>query len=109
MGFAFENFDVVGRWRDRYKRSNDQIDTVTTLSSGREIRNIVEFKGMLMERKELVARNLARKMLTYATGRKLEAVDRGELDRMTAELDKRGNRLRELVRLVVKSQIFLKN
>ena len=48
-------------------------------------------------------------MLTYATGRKLEAVDRGELDRITAELEKRDNRLRELVRLVVRSQIFREN
>ncbi|RPF88969.1 MAG: DUF1592 domain-containing protein, partial [Roseibacillus sp. TMED18] len=109
MGFAFENFDVVGRWRDRYKRANGPIDTSSTLSSGREIKDIVEFKSMLMERKELIARNLAKKMLTYATGRKLEAVDRGELDRITAELEKRDNRLRELVRLVVRSQIFLKN
>ena len=109
MGFAFENFDVVGRWRDRYRGSNGPIDTVTTLSSGREIKDIVEFKSMLMERKELISRNLAKKMLTYATGRKLEAVDRGELDRITAELEKRDNRLRELVRLVVRSQIFLKN
>ena len=109
MGFAFENFDVVGRWRDRYRRANGPIDTSTTLSSGREIRDIVEFKSMLMERKELVVRNLARKMLTYATGRKLEAVDRGELDRITSELAGRDNRLQELVRLVVKSQVFLRN
>ena len=109
MGFAFENFDVVGRWRDRYRRANGPIDTSTTLSSGREIRDIVEFKSMLMERKELVVRNLARKMLTYATGRKLEAVDRGELDRITSELAGRDNRLQELVRLVVKSRVFLRN
>jgi hypothetical protein len=48
-------------------------------------------------------------MLTYATGRKLGAIDRGEVDRITAELVRRDNRLRELVRLVVKGEIFLKN
>jgi hypothetical protein len=109
MGFAFENFDVVGRWRDRYKRAKGPIDTSATLSNGTEISDIVEFKRMLMERKELVVRCLAQKMLVYATGRKLEAVDRGEVDRITAELARRDNRLRELVRLVVKSEIFLKN
>ena len=46
-------------------------------------------------------------MLTYATGRKLEAVDRGELDRILAELARKENRLRDLVYLVVKSRIFL--
>ena len=50
MGFAFENFDVVGRWRDRYKRAKGPIDTSATLSNGTEISDIVEFKRMLMER-----------------------------------------------------------
>ncbi|NRB28556.1 MAG: DUF1592 domain-containing protein, partial [Roseibacillus sp.] len=109
LGFAFENFDVVGRWRDRYKRAKGPIDTSATLSNGTEIADIMAFKKMLMERKPLVIRCLTEKMLTYATGRKLEAIDRGEIDRITAELARRDNRLRELVRLVVKSESFLKN
>jgi hypothetical protein len=109
MGFAFENFDVVGRWRDRYRRAREPIDTLVTLSNGTEIADIIGFKKMLMERKSLVVRCLTEKMLTYATGRRLEAIDRGVVDRITAELATRDNRLRELVRLVVKSEIFLKN
>ncbi|MFP6905017.1 MAG: DUF1592 domain-containing protein, partial [Verrucomicrobiota bacterium] len=71
MGFAFENFDVVGRWRDRYKRAREPIDSSATLANGTEIADIVAFKQMLLERKDLVARCLVNKMLTYATGRKL--------------------------------------
>ncbi|MEC9055162.1 MAG: DUF1585 domain-containing protein, partial [Verrucomicrobiota bacterium] len=97
------------RWRDRYKRAKGPIDASATLSNGTEIGDIIAFKKMLTERKELVVRCLTQKMLTYATGRKLEAVDRGEVDRITAELARRDNRLRELVRQVVKSDIFLKN
>ena len=33
--------------------------------------------------------------------------DRGEIDRITAELEKEGNRLRDLVHLIVQSRIFL--
>ena len=44
MGFAFENFDVVGRWRDKYKRARDPIDTTATMANGREISDIVDFK-----------------------------------------------------------------
>ena len=109
MGFAFENFDVVGRWRDNYKRVRDPIDTSTTLSNGTEIADIVAFKQMLKERKPLVVRCLTEKMLTYATGRKLEAVDRGEVNRITRELGRKGDRLRDLVHLVVQSGVFLKN
>ena len=53
MGFAFENFDVVGRWRDKYKRARDPIDTSATLSNGKQIADIIEFKKMLLDRKEL--------------------------------------------------------
>ena len=46
-------------------------------------------------------------MLTYATGRHLEAVDRGEVDRIVAELKKKDDRLRDLIHLVVQSDVFL--
>jgi hypothetical protein len=107
MGFPFENFDVVGRWRDKYKRAKAPIDASATLTNGRKIPDIVAFKQMLLDQKPLVIRCLTSKMLTYATGRKLEAVDRGEVDRIVTELAKRDNRLRELVQLVVASDIFL--
>ena len=77
------------------------------LANGREIKDLVEFKAMLMERESQVAHCLTEKMLTYATGRLLEAGDRGEIDQITAELKKDGNRLRDLVHLVVQSKIFL--
>ena len=107
MGFAFENFDVVGRWRDRYKRANGPIDTAATMANGEEIADIIEFKQMLKGRQPQVVRCLTEKMLTYATGRKLEAPDRGEINRIVAELGEGGDRLRDLVHLVVKSEIFL--
>jgi transcriptional regulator of NAD metabolism len=107
MGFAFENFDVVGRWRDKYKRARDPINTSATMANGREVADIIEFKKMLLERKGLVTRCLTNKMLTYATGRQLEAADRGEVDRIMKKLGQKENRLRNLVKLVVESTIFL--
>ena len=107
MGFAFENFDVVGRWRERYKRAKDSIDTSATMANGKEIADIVAFKKMLKERKPLIVSCLTKKMLTYATGRHLETIDRGEVDRVVAELGKKGDRLRDLIHLVVDSDIFL--
>ena len=107
MGFAFENFDVVGRWRDKYKRAKEPIDTSATMANGKELADIVEFKQMLMERKPLVVRCLTEKMLTYATGRKVEAADRGEINQIAVALGENGDRLRDLVHLVVKSEIFL--
>ena len=50
---------------------------------------------------------LTEKLLTYATGRKIEASDRGEVNRITAELAHSGNRLRDLIHQVVQSELFL--
>jgi hypothetical protein len=107
MGFAFENFDVVGRWRDRYRGVNKPIDTKSTTTTGREIANIIEFKNMLKERESQIVQCLTEKMLTYGTGRRLEAIDRGKVNRIIKELGKKENRLRDLVHLVVKSDLFL--
>ena len=77
------------------------------MANGKEIADIVAFKKMLKERKPLIVSCLTKKMLTYATGRHLESVDRGEVDRIVEVLSKKGNRLRDLVHLVVQSEIFL--
>jgi hypothetical protein len=77
------------------------------MANGNKIADIVEFKKMLMKRKLLVARCLTEKMLTYAIGRQLETVDRGEVDHIVSELTKKEDRLRDLVHLVVQSKIFL--
>ena len=113
MGFPFESFDPIGRWRENYpkidnkSRQGPKIDTTAVLANGREIKNLTEFKAMLLEREEQVARCLTEKMLTYATGRVMEAGDRGEMNRMVTRLRKNGNRLRDLVHRVVQSEIFL--
>jgi hypothetical protein len=107
MGFAFENFDVVGRWRDRYRGVNEPIDTKSTTTNGREIADIIEFKDMLKERESQIVQCLTEKMLTYGTGRRLEATDRGKINRLIEELGKKENRLRDLVHLVIKSDLFL--
>ena len=64
MGFAFENFDVVGRWRDRYKRAKEPIDSSSTMNNGQAISDIVEFKKMLMERKKLVVLMMRKRLRT---------------------------------------------
>lgn len=106
LGFAFENFNPIGQWRDRYKGTPGEIDASSRLSSGAEINGIEGLKRELLGRRELFARSLASKMLGYASGRLLEATDRGEVDRIVAALAEQGYGLRDLVHLVVASEIF---
>jgi len=107
LGFAFENFDPIGRWRDRYPKGRDNIDASSTMSTGQKVADIVEYKKMLVGRESQVVRCLAEKMLAYSSGRLLEATDRGEVDEIVRKLQARGNGLRDLVKLVVQSQVFL--
>ena len=111
MGYTLESFDPIGRWRDNYPKVDKKakkappIDTAVVLANGREVKDLTEFKAMLQNREFQVAHCLTEKMLIYATGRLLEIGDRGEID--PVELKKDGNRLRDLVHLVVQSKIFL--
>ena len=108
LGFPFENFNPVGRWRDQYPtKPRLPIDPSTTLANGKKVPDIVAFKKILQERETDIARCLTEKMLTYATGRILEPVDRGEVNRIVQALGKKDNSFRELVNLVATSRIFL--
>ncbi|MEM7390873.1 MAG: DUF1592 domain-containing protein, partial [Verrucomicrobiota bacterium] len=114
MGFALEQFDPIGRWRDAYpkmdkkSRTAPPIDTTATLPNGHEIKDLVEFKAFLLERKESVTRCLTEKLLTYASGRLLEPGDRGTVDNIVTDMAEPGKGLRDLVHLVIQSEIFLK-
>lgn len=113
MGLPLENFDPIGRWRDTYPKIDKDakttlpVDTSSTLSNGREVKDLADFKAMLLERESQVAHCLTEKLMIYATGRLLEASDRGEIDRIVSELKMKDNRLRDLVHLIVQSEIFL--
>jgi hypothetical protein len=72
LGFPFERFDAVGRWREQYndgKPIPDQLETLVT---------------SLDEQGEQVRRNLAQKLLGYALGRTVLASDQLLLDRLAA-------------------------
>ncbi|MDA7903497.1 DUF1592 domain-containing protein [Mariniblastus sp.] len=107
MGFAFENFDQVGRWRDKYPRSKDTIDASATMANGRTVKDIVEFKQMLLTREKEVTRCLTEKLLSYSSGRLMEPVDRGEIDRIVIDLNETKGGVRDLIKNVVQSEIFL--
>src|SRR5690606_24790407 len=80
LGFAFENFDPIGRWRD--KDGEHAIDPSGVLPDGTEISGSASLVEVLTREKEKFARTLAEKMLTYALGRGLEYYDRCAVDKI---------------------------
>ena len=71
------------------------------------IEDIVALKANLLDRQQQVITCLTEKLLIYASGRLLEPTDRREVDRITTELKARGNRLRDLIKLIARSNVFL--
>lgn len=73
LGFGMENFDVLGRWRDTDR--GQPIDARGTLPSGTSFEGPSGLKKVLMERKEEVVKQIARKLTGYAYGRELNKFD----------------------------------
>jgi hypothetical protein len=104
LGFAFENFDAIGAWRTR--DGNFPIDPSGVLPDGRAFAGPAELKIILKGQKDLFARCLAEKMLTYALGRGLEYYDRCAVDKIVGALAHRNYRFSTLLVEVVKSEPF---
>lgn len=74
IGFGFENFDPVGRWRDSYG-GEKPIIAWDTLGSGEPFNGPVELKKILVSKNDLFARVIAEKMFAYALGRNVDFTD----------------------------------
>jgi hypothetical protein len=104
MGFALENYDVLGRWRT--EEAGRPIDARGQLPDGASFDGPDELKKLLLERKDQFVRNLAAKMLGYALGRGLTLEDYCAVDQITAALAKDNYAAQTLVREIVLSVPF---
>ncbi|MGY8694615.1 MAG: DUF1592 domain-containing protein [Verrucomicrobiia bacterium] len=107
LGFALESFDPIGKWRSNYK-DKLPIDGSGTLPNGTSFESMAEFKEILIGRSPQITRAISSKLLSLASGRRMEPGDRREIDRMVNDLQARGNGFRDLIEEVILSGIFLK-
>ena len=128
-GFALENFDVLGGWRERYRvsKGGKGIDRVKLANhpkdnyhvylarpveahgktaGGQAFQNIDEYKRILLEDPDQIARNLARQLLVYGTGADLTFADRREVEKIVAATKSKSYGFRTLLHEVVQSRIF---
>jgi hypothetical protein len=104
LGYALENFDLLGRWRD--EDGEHAIDASGRLPSGREFVGPRELKEVLLEQRELFIRNLTSKMLGYALGRGLVDSDYCLVDEIVERLEEDDYRAHTLIRGIVTSEPF---
>ncbi len=105
LGFAFEHFDAVGRFRE--KDGDEVVDTRGELVSGERFADHVELSRVLSDSRQAdFVRCVSEKMLTYALGRGLEYYDRPALVAMDTQLRKKNLRFSVLIQAVVESVPF---
>jgi mono/diheme cytochrome c family protein len=105
LGFALENFDAVGRWRDQDGKF--PIDASGALAGGKTFNGARELKTLLKGDKRFI-RGFAEKMTIYALGRGLDSFDRCAVDEIVTKMSAQNNRFSALINAIVTSDPFLK-
>jgi len=125
VGFAFQNFDLSGRWRDEeyesYERSEldgkiawngvgktRAVDTVGRFPRGEEFKTFAEFKKIVVKDYQTdMVRGLLKNLIIYATGRTADVEDRKEIAELMKALAAKEYPLRELLKGIIRSRAFL--
>lgn len=105
IGFGLENFDAIGRWRDK-DDSGVEIDSAGKLPSGESFSTPAELKGLLAKRKVDLARNLTERLMAYALGRQLEGYDEVVIDQLMIKIAPDDYRMRTIITEVITSYLF---
>ena len=106
IGFGLENFDAIGRWRDR-DSSGKPIDASGELPRGEHFSSPKDLKVIIARRTDALSRNLVEKLLAYALGRRLEGYDEIVVDNLVQEVAEDGYRMQTLIKSVVTSYPFM--
>jgi hypothetical protein len=124
LGFAFQNFDLSGRWRDveheRYgKKELDgkiewrgagktrPVDAVGRLPRGEEFRSFAEWKQLVVRHYQAdLVRGLSRNLLLFATGRRADVADLADIETVMKDLAPKGYPLRDLLKSLLRSRAF---
>ena len=125
-GFALENFDVMGGWRDRYRSEAEgelaqgiaksgqkfafhyalPVDASGELPDGRKFRDVRELKQLLVANEKQLARNLARQLAVYATGAPIHFADREPIEQILERASSSHYGVRSLIHELVQSELF---
>ncbi|NBR05324.1 MAG: DUF1592 domain-containing protein [Planctomycetes bacterium] len=132
-GFALENYDVIGGWREKYRivvsdrkfAVNNRfgplakylagyqyglgmpVDAGDMLPDGRTFKTVEDFKKLILADPEQIARSITEKLVVYSTGHTVGFDDQKVINAILAEAKKSDYGLRTLVHSVVASELFL--
>jgi hypothetical protein len=108
LGFALENFDAVGHWRDKSGPDNTPIDASGMLPDGTTFKGPAELRKILLSKPDQFATTVAQKLLTYAVGRGLEYYDAPTVRKIVREAAISNYRWSDLILAIAESDPFAK-
>jgi hypothetical protein len=118
FGFALENFDVIGGWRENYRALVQVKGQRPRRGEGKAViaadelpklgayKSFPEFRALLLKNEPLVFRNTAEKLATYALGRRMGFGDRADLEHIVQSTKAEGGGLRTMLVTLVQSPLF---
>jgi hypothetical protein len=130
-GFALENYDVIGGWREKYRVAAERKNWVNNrigplgkylaawqyglgpavecgdaFPDGRTFAGTEEFKKLLLANPEQIARTVTEKLVTYATGQPVGFGDHAAVEKILSEAKAGDYGLRSIVHALVASELF---
>lgn len=113
LGLAFDQYDAVGQWRTRELvptgvGENPVVDASGEMPDGRPFKDSVQFRQLLIEDRDQIARAFIEHLCTYALRRVLTVDDQDDLKLIQAEAQKNEYRVKDIVRAVALSELMRK-
>jgi mono/diheme cytochrome c family protein len=105
LGFALENFDAIGEWRDIYE-SGAKVDASAQLPDGSKFNGPAELRKVLLSHSEEFLTTMTEKLMVYALGRGLEAVDAPTVRKIKRDATRDNYRFESLIQGIVTSIPF---
>jgi hypothetical protein len=105
-GFALENFDATGVWRDRDRYAHTDIDTAGVLPDGTEIDGPDDLRNALLKKPEQFVQTFTERLLAYASGDTLEYYDMPTVRQIVRDAAADDYRFSTIVKGIVASDQF---
>jgi hypothetical protein len=113
FGFALDQYDAIGQWRTHERvpsgtGEDPLVDASGVMLDGRSYKDSVQFKQLLLEDRDKIARAFIEHLCTYALRRVLTVDDRDDLKLIESEAKKNDYRVKDIVRAVALSELMRK-
>ena len=106
LGFALDNYDGIGGWRDTTAPGAPPIDSSGTLPDGTPFHGPAGLREILVKKKDMFVETFTERLLTYALGRGVEEYDRPVIRKIVHEADADNDRWSAIILNIVNSTPF---